>query len=1488
MASQPITFLEIDGKVLSGEEFEEYCKDHGLCRRCARVKTHRRIVKMFGRGRKWEPMTLHDDMTGEYTVYKGYCLQATCYTLGQAKRMLGEGGGGRRSGGGASRRQRLAARLKGKNSAKRPSRRKPRANPETGSVMSGMGADDDDDDVSVGSNVSGISQMSGLSAMSGLSGMSGMSGFSLGGFRRRRKSKRSSSGTASSASSVSSMESMEDDDITVDSTMTNDVNPMVDEGEVNPIVSHRVEQLTLYDYFTVLDLSKVVLRTEDLEAVVGALGKAKTLESITMDKCKLRDEGVEKIMEGIKAGNHVNLKKLSLRQNNMGNKGAESLTFLLENSSTLEELDVSENAISSRGAAAILGALKKNRKCALNTLNLSQNEIWDLDDGSFLGTNRTLKVLNMDGNFMHDEGAEHISNAIAGNKHSIIEKLYLGWNGIADDGATALAKMMEANSTLQVLGLAENDISNAGARALLSALAINTSVREISGLYHNQIDRKFIIVAIKRLLHRYGERGGAPQIRLEGEDEEEQRMSGMPQEAKMPEGESDSGSDGSTNWAAAMYSEPEPAEVSPTRRSSAALEAIENWDWGTFGIEDEIDNLEKPAVALPAPMADVESEDELEESKPPTGPTGTTIKASRISVFRSAPLAYFNRQTSEHHDVPLLDFDQEKAALDDLVKDKDLGASIEIIHEIATQDRLKEFFSRGTSPVLHFSSHGNAECLALENGFGYMHALDPSELQQYVMLNQGTTKVVVVSSVHARSTAKIFLDAGVKHVVCCEREATFRDEAPVEFTKVFYRSLAKNKTLQDAFEDGLEAVKRHPSTTTLKKSTDRFQLLPKQPANSSYHKINVLFQGSLPKKPVLPPPGDTSMLPPLPNQFVGREVDMYEVLESLRVDDVIRVGGADGSGKATLLSAVSHYILARPTSFGIGEIYWLPAPPDIYPEEDTCYGDLCQVMDLLVEAEDDIWDEELYAECRERIMIELEDQKTILIIDGRIFDTEAAGENLERFLSHLLNEVSVKIILLTAQEGSSRAKRSRSEETMITVGPLDFKASSLLFGDSCPHVSPDGNAMVHTPDAFANFMVPPSVKKQGADLNKALSRRQQELYDRMGKGNPRDIIATAAAISAADLVSMLRFAQRPEVQVESAEVLKHELAKRTSQLEKAIKGKNFLRARDLAETVEELEFLKSRYPSMDDLLSKEKDLKKEFSELLKARKYDDANKVKRKILALKKDIMKEKFAKPKGAGTVVASARLQQLQAKMDEMMAQANKVSLSDEDKADETFAIPQENNNVCRLHISKGEIISYKYSGGLSGIICWTNESCAFSGYATGEKILKAGGDNLEEDIELIEPVAETKWGPARIATGEAEIVGPRSYHNLAARYVVMAVPILSPANDDEEWDGENTDEDALHVLDTGLRTCYRSSFRLVKNTGMEGVGVPTVTTKEGGKVYERTLRIGLQTVIEEAKTTRLKSIDYIASSEKEAKILIKMAHTIGLVVAKAEEEP
>ena len=1474
-----ISFLEIDGKVLSGEEFEEYCKDHGLCRRCAKVRTHRRTLKLFGRGKKWEPMNLHDEETGEYKVYNGYCLQPTCYTIGQAKRLIGEGSSDRRK---SSRRQKLKEKIKGVK--RRPSKRKPRANPETGSVMSGM-----DDDYSISSDMSGLSAMSGMSSMSGISQISGMSGFS--GVSFRKKKNRRSGSNKSSASSIS-------DDDTINSTTTPAPQTIV-AGQPSPIVTHRVEQLVMHDYFTVLDLSKVELREEDIAAVANALGKTKSLESITMDKCKLKDDKLEKIAEGLKNGGHINLKKISLRQNSIGNRGVQSLEFLFRASPTLEEIDLSENGISSKGAALILSSLHENKQTVIHTLNLSQNEIWDMDDGSFIKSNSTLNVLNLDGNFMHDEGAEQISKSIAANRNCKLEKLYLGWNGISDDGATALAKMMEVNATLQVLGLAENDISNTGARAILAALAVNTSVREISGLYHNQIDRKFIIVAIKRLLHRYGERTGEPvsahpghessSTKLNAGEVKTEETADVPvkdrtrEEEKVPIDEEDNkltDSDSSTNWAAQMFPTQQEEEKPVT---SVALEAIENWDWGTFGIE-EIEAQRSSELQMP----DVDIEPETVTVEEVTPKPTDSFPADRVTVFQSAPLAYFDRKTTEHHDIPILDFEYEARSLKEAFADKHaVGADIEIAFENATTDRFSAFFSQGFSRVMHFSSHGHPDCLALENGFGYMQAFSSEDLKASVAKGADHVQVVFISSCHALYIAKAFLNAGVPHVVCCKRDAVFRDEGPVEFAKAFYQALAKNKTLKESFDAGLDFVKRSPLVTNCRNLADRYQLLPKKD-DALYHNVNVFFEKPLAKRTEVEK-GDTSMLPRLPNQFVGREVDMYEILESLRVDDVIRVGGVPGSGKATVLSAVSRYILDRPKSFQINSVFWLPPPKTVVPEEDSLFGDLCQILEMLMNAEDDLWDEDDFTECRERIMIELEEIKCVLVIDGRLFTTEAAGENLEKFLTHLLNECNVKIILITAIEGavSPRNKRSRSEETIITIGPVGFKASALLFGDACKHISGTGNPTVHTADEFANFLVPPSVRNLAADQNKELSRRQTELFERMGKGNPRDIVEAASNISEEGLNDLLRFSKRPEVQVSSAGGLEVALNKHTAEKEKAVKGKNFLRAQDLTATLEELQSLKSKYPSLADLMDKESEMKKEFSTLLKDKKYNEANEIKRKILALKKTILKEKLAKPKESGPkYTPSNRLKELEEKMQKMKMEMAEKSKSKNSGANGLQASPKSSFLIsrgeedCMLEILCGSIEAFQYSEGTSGLICWTNESCDLTTYDVGKNILNKGAQNLTEELSALETVVNTNWGAVKCPTGEALIMGPRSFSDLTPRYIVLAVSPLSETSDDSDWDGDgNQDPDSIHYLETGLRASYRSSFRKVNDTGLEAICLSSITTKENGATYEQTLRVGLQTLVEEAKFSGLKYIRLVASSEKEATALVKMAVGLGL---------
>ena len=636
------------------------------------------------------------------------------------------------------------------------------------------------------------------------------------------------------------------------------------------------------------------------------------------------------------------------------------------------------------------------------------------------------------------------------------------------------------------------------------------------------------------------------------------------------------------------------------------------------------------------------------------------------------------------------------------------------------------------------------------------------------------------------------------------------------------------------------------------------------------------------------------MLPPVPEHFVGREVDMYEILESLRVDDVVRVGGPQGSGKATVVSAVSRYILKRPKSFLINSVFWLPPPKGVTPDEDSLYGDLCKVTGMMIDSEDDIWEEEEYTEARERILVEMEGKRVILVVDGRSFVSEAAGENLELFLSHLLNECGVKIILITATEAdaSGKTSRSRSEETIIHLGPLDYRSTAILFGNSSKFVSSAKCSAAYSAEEFASYLVPPSVAKLG-DQSKSSSRRQAVLFERMGSGNPSAIVEAASKMSEKEFNDLLRFAQRPEVNVDSAGALESEILKRRTQMDKALRGKNYLRAKDLSETLEELQSLHAKFPSLSELQAQERKMKRELTDLLAARKYDEANLMKRKMLALKRVIMKEKDAQPaRGASSkYTASGRLQELQAQMNNMLAMAEKMNMeksmseleSSQRLADDAeraiFTIYREDSS-CAFEISCGDLVKFDHPTGLSGIFCWTNEACDLSTYETGTKIAEQGGHRLLEDVSSLETIAVTQWGPVKCGTGEAVIIGPRTYGKLFARFLIMAVSPLSPTNDDDDWDGDfNKDEDALHYLETGLRASYRSCFRMIRQTSLEAVAIPTITTKDTGGTYERTLRVGLQTVLEESKFSKLSKIVLMPSSPKEAVILIKMASSMGL---------
>jgi hypothetical protein len=1039
----------------------------------------------------------------------------------------------------------------------------------------------------------------------------------------------------------------------------------------------------------------------------------------------------------------------------------------------------------------------------------------------------------------------------------------------------------------------ENDITSIGARALLSSLASNGTLREITGLYHNQIDRKFIIASIKRLLHSHVEA-------ITSEYDAQQRVL-MDMESSLnamdtlaePLGSAlpppDEVSESSLDWADKLYAPGEDAKAPISEINTPGVPL------GNFDKTKEHDescacdvcvnnrnkaNSEPAARGIEMPVTKPKKS-RYAEMPPPKE------QMDRLTIFQSAPLAYFNRETSLHHAFPLHDFDHEKVIIQHALEGSlKLDRTIELEVEPATVDSFKAYLESETSRVLHFSGFGHpTRILAFENAEGYLDtSMTVEDLKDLIGACKSPPKLVVVNSFHSGRIGKAFLDAGVPHVICCHHTEVFRDKASNTFVKNLYRALSMNKSLKHAFEHAQEAVR----VEEISKHVERYVLLPQNPEDPSYHDVPIFYTEIIPASGMS---SETeiqileearSKLPALPKNFIGREVDMCEVLEALRVDNVVRIGGVKGSGKTSLVAAVSRYVQQRFKTFKYDDVFWLPPPKGVVPEMDTLFADFVFLMYKIKNLTGSLEEDEDAMECKERIEIELEGRRTLLAIDSREFPTADASVNLENFLGELLNnaELNIKVILISPDHGSRDEDDDDDEDDTIRMGPIDFKSTALLFGEMSRFITANGCPAAQSPDEFAALMVPPSVAKM-QDQNNIKSTRRTRLMAQIGNGLPSDVIRVAKEMPASAFIHLIGMANTPEVRVDSANTLTRAADKWQGQMEAAISNKNYLRAMDLQQVMKELESLKAKFPSVEDLIAKEQQLHIRHTQCFKSRQYEEGNRLKREILALKKRIMQEKRSQTAEHTVVVATPdKITDLQAQMDSIMKMANSsfnslTDLSTPDKTEGVFTLGSAYHN-CEVRIYPGNVCDFDPGEDLGAAICWTNECCDLNLDAGGHNLLEYGGGNLMNDISSLPGITQTPWGVAKCGTGNAVIVGPGNYDGLRVHCVILAVGPMSPSCDDEY---EESDEDSLHYIKVMMRSCIRSGLILAKHSQVQSIAFPTLTAKMGTAAYEPTLLMNLKILVEEAKHSDLNTLHLVARTEEESSKLIGMALEMGL---------
>ena len=186
---------------------------------------------------------------------------------------------------------------------------------------------------------------------------------------------------------------------------------------------------------------------------------------------------------------------------------------LAKNITTLQELDLSNNCLSTRRLTALSNSLQHidTLQCLnlswndinVNKLNpvlkLSKNCMTDIDAQIVTAIACCSKIffkLDLSRNKISDDSAVSISQCIKCNVSVTI--LDLSRNAITSDGIKMLEAALQMNSTLQTLNISHNHITDKGAVTISNCLNINAVLQELN-LSHNKIYDKGIISIVKSI-----------------------------------------------------------------------------------------------------------------------------------------------------------------------------------------------------------------------------------------------------------------------------------------------------------------------------------------------------------------------------------------------------------------------------------------------------------------------------------------------------------------------------------------------------------------------------------------------------------------------------------------------------------------------------------------------------------------------------------------------------------------------------------------------------------------------------------------------------------------------------------------------------------------------------------------------------------------------------------------------------------------------------
>ena len=480
-------------------------------------------------------------------------------------------------------------------------------------------------------------------------------------------------------------------------------------------------------------------------------------------------------------------------------------------------------------------------------------------------------------------------------------------------------------------------------------------------------------------------------------------------------------------------------------------------------------------------------------------PTPTPTPPKLVALF-AAPLAWRDG-LGRLRAMPLLDTEAERDVLCAVFREA--SRDVSIAFDTCSTSRLSFALSKGPR-ALHFSGHGLEDCLTFEDGRGGVHPISIPTLRGLILTGdpQRRLRFVSVSACHSRRAGEAFTEAGVPHVVCVNLGAALADAAARRFTRALYLGLAVGRTVQSAFDHAVQAVKAAPDVRDAAGEAGKFLLLPE----GADHRVRIFPDARRVARwmgrPRALAPGRGARLPAPPEDFLGRETDLYRLLQRVLERRFVSLSGRAGVGKTALAAGLCAYVAERATSLMGGGVAYVAldelegtgaagAPP----------ADFTAVLDARVRAElRRVADGAPKSGAAEAPA----DGDVLLVLDQAEALSDESAAELRLAIGRLLEEFrALHLLVVTADVsggvgyGAYGGGRAGVAETRVSLEALTFQAALKLFARQCPLFQTGAERF-----RFVRAMLVHEGDGDRRSSSKDLSSQAQAVFEVLGNGNP--------------------------------------------------------------------------------------------------------------------------------------------------------------------------------------------------------------------------------------------------------------------------------------------------------------------------------------------------------------------------------------------------